>query len=103
METATVGKATCVGTGVPSDLWVADTPLCTQGAGFTYQQRNVDLGLFEKRIGAMWNDNGACHNQAKTRPFNLLNVFLNYTIRNHTHFDQTHLGPASTICLTSRM
>jgi hypothetical protein len=89
---ATVGKATYVGSGVPSNLWVADTPLYTQGAGLTWQQQNFDLGLFEQRIGPMWNDNRAYHNQVAINPFNMLNVFLNYTVRNHTRFDQTHPG-----------
>src|SRR5271168_5356341 len=64
----------------------------TQGLGLTYQQRNFDLGIFQKRIGPMWNDNKSYHNQVAIDPFTMVNLFLNYTIRNNTRFDQTKIG-----------
>jgi iron complex outermembrane receptor protein len=88
----TVGKATYVGSGVPSNLWVANTPSYTEGLGFTYQERNFDLGLFQKRVGPMWGDNKSFHDQVPIAPFSLLNLFLNYTIRNSSRFDQTKIG-----------
>jgi iron complex outermembrane receptor protein len=87
-----VGRAQYTGAGVPSGLWVANTPSYTQGLGLTYQQRNFDLGVFQKRIGPMWNDNKAYHNQVAIDPFTMVNLFLNYTIRNNTRFDQTKIG-----------
>ena len=86
------GKAHYVGSGVPGGLWVANTPRYTQGTGFTYQQRNFDLGIFQKLVGPMWNDNKSFHNQVAVAPFNMVNLFLNYTVRNNTRFDQTKIG-----------
>ena len=34
-------------------------------------------------------DGGAYHNQAIVNPFNTTNAFVNYTVRNHSIFDQT--------------
>ena len=88
----TVDKATYTGTGVPSGLWVTNTPSNTQGYGLTYQDKNIDLGLFDKRIGPQWNDNGSYHNQIHTDSFSTVNLFLNYTVRNRSRFDGTKLG-----------
>ena len=40
----------------------------------------------------MWNDNKSYHNQVYVAPFDLVNLFLNYTVRNNTRFDQTKIG-----------
>jgi iron complex outermembrane receptor protein len=88
----TVGKAQYTGANVPSDLWVANTPAYTEGLGLTYQQRNFDLGIFQKEIGPMWQDNKSYHNQVAINPFDTVNLFLNYTIRNNTRFDQTKIS-----------
>lgn len=87
-----VGHAEYTGSGVPSGLWVANTPAYTEGLGLTYQQRNLDLGMFQKLIGPMWNDNKSFHNQVYVDRFNTANLFLNYTVRNNTRFDQTKIG-----------
>jgi iron complex outermembrane receptor protein len=87
-----VGKAQYTGSGVPSGLWVANTPAYTQGSGLTYQQRNLDLGIFQKAVGPMWGDNKTFHNQVAINPFNTVNMFLNYTVRNDTHFDGTRIA-----------
>ncbi len=87
-----VGQANYTGSGVPSGLWVANTPAYTEGLGVTYQQRNLDLGVFQKEIGPMWSDNKTFHNQVAISPFNLVNLFLNYTVRNNSIFDQTKIG-----------
>jgi iron complex outermembrane receptor protein len=76
-------------------LWVANTPANTESLGLTYQQKYLDLGIFNKRIGPMWNDGTASFGTANQvipiDPFNVTNVFLNYTVRNGSHFDQTKL------------
>ena len=86
------GRAQYTGNGVPSGLWVANTPSYTQGTGVTYQERNLDLGIFQKLVGPMWNDNKSYHNQVPIDPFNMVNLFLNYTVRNNTEFDGTKIG-----------
>jgi iron complex outermembrane receptor protein len=103
---ATVGRATYVGTlnatpvsgtapvlavEAPSGLWVANTPTDTEAEGVTYQNKAFDFGLFNKRIGSMYVDNGAYHNQATINPLQTTNAFLNYTIRSGSRFDQTKI------------
>ncbi len=87
-----VGKAQYTGSGVPSGLWVANTPAYTEGLGLTYQQHNFDLGAFQKLIGPMWSDNKAYHNQVYNGAFNTANLFLNYTVHNHSLFDQSKIN-----------
>jgi iron complex outermembrane recepter protein len=105
---ASVGRATYVGnlsvpcaptncTGAPinvaapSGLWVANTPSDVETEGVTYQRKAWDLGLFNKRVGTFYVDNGAYHNQATINPFTLTNAFFNYTLRTGGRFDQTKL------------
>ena len=73
----------------PWGLWVQNTPSDTESEGLTYQRRGWDVGFFSKRVGKMYQDNGQYHNQAAIDPFSMTNIFLNYTIRNGSHFDQT--------------
>ncbi|HEY4045812.1 MAG TPA: TonB-dependent receptor [Acidobacteriaceae bacterium] len=87
----TVGKATYTGRQVPSNLWVQFTPSNTEALGLTYQQKYLDLGFFEKRVGPMYNDNGAYHNQVSIASFNTVSMFFNYTLRNGSRFDNTQL------------
>jgi iron complex outermembrane recepter protein len=88
----TVGKATYRGSGVPSGLNVTDTPSYTQGLGVTYQAHGMDLGVIEKRVGSYYDDNGSYHNQVYVAPYNNVNLFLNYTIRKNSMFDQSKIS-----------
>ncbi len=86
----TVGKAHYVDTG----LWVANAPSDTEALGFTYQQKHFDFGIFDKRIGPMWNDlvlaNNLVANQIiPINPFSTTNVYFNYVLRNGSRWDQT--------------
>jgi len=95
----TDGKATYTGSetvsGVlfqaPAGLWVSQTPSNTEAGGVTYQHKAWDLGIFDKRIGPEWMDNGSYHNQVRVSSFSLSNMFLGYTIRSHSRFNQTQL------------
>ncbi|HEX3569347.1 MAG TPA: TonB-dependent receptor [Acidobacteriaceae bacterium] len=73
----------------PGGLWVQNTPSDTESEGVTYQRHGWDAGFFSKRVGTMYQDNGQYHNQAAINPFSVSNLFLNYTIRNGSHFNQT--------------
>ena len=64
-----------------SELWVANTPRNTQTVGVTYQHRSWDAGFFNKRIGSMYNDNGAFNQAVSIDPFYLTNAFVNYTVK----------------------
>ena len=75
----------------PSGLWIQQTPSDLETVGVTYQHKSFDLGFFNKRIGTMYIDNGAYHNQATIAPFDFANLFLNYTIRGGSRFDQTKI------------
>ena len=88
----TVGKATYVGNGVPSGLNVSDTPAYTQGLALTYQDHGMDLGIIQKRIGAYYDGNGSYYNQVRIAPYNNVNLFLNFTIRKNSFFDQSKIG-----------
>lgn len=64
-----------------SDLWVANSPHDTETIGLTYLHKNWDVGFFNKRIGTMYNDNGSLNQAVAIDPFNITNLFLNYTIK----------------------
>jgi iron complex outermembrane receptor protein len=84
--------------------WVQNTPSNVEGVSLLWQHRNFDLGLTDKRVGQYYNDNGSLNykingisipfpvNQAVTiTPWNLLNVFANYTIKNSSRFRGTKI------------
>jgi iron complex outermembrane receptor protein len=91
----TVGRASFVSPGLPSTgLWVANTPSNTQAFGATYRLKDLDMGFFQKRVGHMWNDNTATNGAALNQvipisPFNVTNLFFNFTLRHLSRFDQT--------------
>jgi iron complex outermembrane receptor protein len=77
----TLGSAKYAQTG----LWVANAPKNTETVGFTYQVKGWDMGFFNKRIGLMYNDNGSTNQAVAIDPFNVSNVFLNYTVRGDSY------------------
>ena len=79
----------------PSGLWVQQTPADTELQGLAYQSRGFDLGIFNKRVGEQRLDNGAYHNQGTINPFSTLDSYINYTVRNHSLFDQTKIRLAA--------
>jgi iron complex outermembrane receptor protein len=85
-------------------LWVANTPSNVEGMSLLWQHRNYDFGLTWKRVGSYYQDNGSLSytinglslpypvDQAFTiQPWNLVNVFANYTIKNTSHFRGTKI------------
>jgi iron complex outermembrane receptor protein len=87
----TAGKATYTGSGVPSNLYVADTPAYTQSIALTYQAHGLDLGAIEKRVGDHYDDNSSFHNQVYDAPYTNVNLFFNYTLRNHSIFNESKI------------
>jgi iron complex outermembrane receptor protein len=65
----------------PSGLYVAQAPKDIETEGITYQHKAWDVGLFNKRVGTEYEDDGAYHNQYTVTPFTLTNANINYTIR----------------------
>jgi iron complex outermembrane receptor protein len=83
----TVGRARYAKTG----LYVASSPQNTETVGFTYRMKNWDMGFFNKRIGPMYNDNGAVNQAVAIDPFNVSNLFLNYTVRGESYLRGTKI------------
>ena len=88
-------------------LWVADTPKNVETVSLLWRHKNWDVGLVDKRVGTLYNDNGSLNylingakipypvDQAITiNPFNLVNVFVNYTIKNQSWMRGSKLGLA---------
>ena len=77
-------------------LWVANAPANTEAIGLLYQRKSFDMAFFHKRVGPMWNDgtfaNGSNANQyIPIAPFNITDLYLNYTIRSNSHLNGTKL------------
>jgi len=83
----TAGSAKYTDTG----LWVQNAPSNTETIGVTYNQRSWNVGFFNKRVGQMYNDNSSIHQAVGIDPFNITNLFLNYTLRGSSKFSQTRV------------
>jgi iron complex outermembrane recepter protein len=97
------------GPGFPNGgEWVADTPKNVEAASLLWQHGNWDIGLVEKRVGTMYNDNGSLSylidgqklsypvDMAITiNPFSLTNLFFNYTIKNASWMRGSKIGFAA--------
>ena len=88
-------------------LWVADTPKNVETVSLLWRHNNWDLGLVDKRVGTLYNDNGTLNyvidgakipypvDEAITiNPFNLVNVFANYTVKNASWLRGSKIGLA---------
>ena len=64
-----------------TDLWVQNAPKDTETVGVTYNMGSWNAGVFSKRVGEMWQDNGSLHQAIAIDPFNITNVFVNYQLR----------------------
>ena len=72
-------------------LWIANTPKNTEAIGLTYQRRAWDLGIFNKRVGPMYNDNGTINQAVSIDPFHVTNLFINYTLRGESSLRGTKI------------
>jgi iron complex outermembrane receptor protein len=82
---ATAGSAKYADT----HLWVASSPRDTETMGLTYLHGNWDLGFFNKRIGRFYNDNGSRNQAVAIDPFNITNLFFNYTVKQNSYLRGT--------------
>jgi iron complex outermembrane receptor protein len=83
-------------TGVPTvnpayQHLLANTPSNTEAYGLTYQSHGLDLGIFNKRVGPFWNDSGSNTQVIPIDPFNITNLFFNYTLKRGSYLDGTKL------------
>jgi iron complex outermembrane receptor protein len=85
--------------------WVANTPGNIESVSLLWQHNNWDVGLVNKRVGQSYNDNGTLNyvingikvpypvDQAITiSPFDLTNVFVNYTVKNASWLRGSKIG-----------
>ena len=72
-------------------LWIANTPKNTEAVGLTYRVKNWDLGMFNKRVGPMYSDNGTINQAVAIDPFNVTNLFVNYTFKGDTYLRGTKI------------
>jgi iron complex outermembrane receptor protein len=72
----TAGTAKYTDTG----QWVQNAPKDTETVGLTFNSGSWNLGLFSKRVGQMYNDNGATHQAIPIDPYRITNAFLNFTV-----------------------
>jgi iron complex outermembrane receptor protein len=81
------------GTTVPASgvLWVGGAAKSNVSGGVTYQQHGFDFGFFNKRVGPRFVDNGTVHEATSLDPFWMNNLFLNYTLRKNSLFDQSKI------------
>jgi iron complex outermembrane receptor protein len=71
--------------------WVQNAPKDTETIGVTYNLGSWNLGLFSKRVGQMYNDNGAAHQAVAIDPFNITNVFVNYQVGGASRLANTRI------------
>ncbi|HEV3058258.1 MAG TPA: TonB-dependent receptor [Vicinamibacterales bacterium] len=76
---------------VTNQQWVQNAPKDTETIGITYNLANWNVGLFSKRVGQMYNDNGAIHQAIAIDPFNITNLFVNYTVRGTSRLAQSKI------------
>jgi iron complex outermembrane receptor protein len=62
----------------------------------TYQQKHFDLGIFDKRVGPMWNDSSlatgpfpVANQVIPINPFSTTNVYFNYVLKNGSRWNAT--------------
>jgi iron complex outermembrane recepter protein len=72
-------------------LFVANAPKDTETIGATYRFKGWDMGYFNKRVGTMYNDNGSANQAIAIDPFNVSNIFFNYTVRGESYLRGTKI------------
>jgi iron complex outermembrane receptor protein len=116
----TAGIAKCISKTLPNTsgvqvanpnygFWIANTPSNTEAFGLTYQQKHFDLGIFDKRVGPMWNDlslaSGAFPFANQVIPisaFSTTNVYFNYVLQNGSRWNATKFRLSVNNILNSR-
>ena len=74
-----------------TDQWAQNAPKDTETLGLTYNKGNWNFGFFNKRVGRLYNDNGAVHQAFVIDPFNITNLFFNYTLRGTSKLSQSRI------------
>ncbi|KAA6457896.1 TonB-dependent receptor [Acidobacteria bacterium AB60] len=88
---AQAATATAPAVAASTSAWVANTPNYTATEGLTYRDKRFDFGMFNKTVGDRWQDDGPYHQAVPLNPFTMTNVFLNYTVRGGSLFEQSKI------------
>jgi iron complex outermembrane receptor protein len=72
-------------------LWVQNAPSNTETIGLTYNHASWNVGFFDKRVGQMYNDNNSQHQAVAIDPFNIANLFINYTLHGSSKLSQSRI------------
>ncbi|MRX06633.1 TonB-dependent receptor [Pseudoduganella sp. FT25W] len=78
---ATVGT-----TKYDTGKWVAGAPADTETLSLNYQHAGWNGGVFVKRVGKVYADNGSTHEAFGIDPVTLANLFVNYRLKNPMPF-----------------
>ena len=79
------------GTPASTSAWVALAPHDTEEVALSYQSKGWDLGMFNQRVGSRWEDDGSTHQNIPLPAWWMSNLFLNYTVRNGSRFDNSKI------------
>ncbi len=84
--------------------WIDSAPSDVEGLSLLWQHRNYDMGMTYKRVGTYYNDNGTLpylvngisipvpvDEAVKITPYGIVNVFMNYTIKNASYLRGTKI------------
>ena len=83
----TVGRATYTDSG----LAVQNAPRDTETLGVNYSLGSWNAGFYNKRVAGIFNDNGSVHEAVAIDPFNITNLFFNYTVKGSTQLAQSKI------------
>jgi iron complex outermembrane recepter protein len=90
---ASAGQTLANGTALaPTPVaWVANAPSDTESMGMTYQDKGLNLGFFNKRVGRRWGDNSSVHQAVPLNSFWMNNLFFGYTVHRGSLFDNSKI------------
>jgi iron complex outermembrane receptor protein len=87
--------------------WVQNTPRDVETVSLLWRHKNIDLGLVNKNVGRLYNDNATLpyvingipisypvNEAVKIDSFDIVNVFANYTIKNASWLRGSKIGLA---------
>jgi iron complex outermembrane receptor protein len=88
-------------------LWIANTPRNVETASLLWRHQNWSVGLVNKRVGSLYNDNGSRNyliqgislsypvdNAIKIDPYDVVNVFVNYQVKSRSFLRGSKIGLA---------
>jgi len=86
-------------------LWVANAPSNVETVSLLWRHKDWDIGLVDKRVGTLYDDNASLKylingvsipypvdEAVKINPFNLVNVFANYTVKGGSWLRGSKIG-----------